>query len=79
MIPGIVMLSKPKSCTKKTQLSRKQLYLEKRMKQAGTSAEQHDKGTQNTVYMSKTEIGVRKCCGEVQGKLDTDDHDQKDV
>lgn len=78
MIPrSTVMLSKPKSCAKETQLSSKQLYLEKRTKQAGTSIEQYDKGIQNTVYMSKTEIDLRKCCGEVQGELDTGDHSQK--
>lgn len=79
MIPGpIVTSSKLKFCTKGTQLSSKQLCLnyEKRTKQAETSVEQRDKEKYN--YISKTEINVRKCCGKIQGKLNTGDHNQKD-
>lgn len=61
-----IVTSKPKTCTRETQLSNEQSCLEKRTKQAGTSVEQCDKGIQNIVCTSKTEADIRKY-GEVQG------------
>lgn len=71
-IPASVA-SKPKFCTRKTQLCVKnkseQLFPERRTKQVGTIVEQRNKGIQNTVCVSKAKADiVQKCCREIQSK-----------
>ncbi|XP_011705697.1 PREDICTED: uncharacterized protein LOC105460905 isoform X2 [Wasmannia auropunctata] len=59
-------LSRPKFCTRETQLSSEQLFPERRAKEAGTRDGQRDKRIQNTVCVSKTVR--RKCCRKIQTK-----------
>jgi len=72
--------SRPKVCIRETQLSNKQLFPERRTKQVGTNVEQHDKGIQNTVCVSKTKTDiVGKCCKEIQCKSLTSQEELKQV
>ncbi|XP_071579264.1 uncharacterized protein [Temnothorax nylanderi] len=80
MTPGPIITSKSKSCTREIQLPSEQLFPEKRTKQVGTSVEQHDKGIQNTVCMSKTKTDViGKCYREIQSKPLTSQEELKQV
>ncbi|KYN11738.1 hypothetical protein ALC57_16072 [Trachymyrmex cornetzi] len=78
--PVAIVASKPKFCTRKTQLSSKQLFPERQTKQVGTIIEQYNKGIQNTVYVSKgkTDI-VQKCYREIQSKPLTSQEVSKQV
>ncbi|KYM82691.1 hypothetical protein ALC53_06866 [Atta colombica] len=67
--PVATVASKLKFCTRKTQLSSKQLFPERRTKQVGTIIEQCNKGIQNTVCVSKTKTDiVQKCYRKIQSK-----------
>lgn len=79
MTPELIVTPKLNSCTRETQLLSEQLFPEKRTKQVGPGVEQHDKGIQNTVCMSKMETDVRKCCREVQRKSLTSREELQEV
>ncbi|XP_011860563.1 PREDICTED: uncharacterized protein LOC105557812 [Vollenhovia emeryi] len=71
MIPEPIVMSKPKSCKRETQLSTKQL---------GTVEQHEDKGIQNTVCMSKLETDVeRKYYRRGQSKPLTSQEELKQV